>query len=91
MQELVVWKKFRKLSGVLVWKQGLSLKQWGKIYQCCIRPVLLYCCESWELTVADEARLREVERLLIRMMCRVRLTDRLSLCRVRLTDRWVLL
>ena len=91
MQELVVWKKVRKLSGVLVWKQGLSLKQWGKIYQCCIRPVLLYCCESWELTVADEARLREVERLLIRMMCRVRLTDRLSLCRVRLTDRWVLL
>ena len=26
------WKKFRKLNGVLVGKQGLSLKQRGKIY-----------------------------------------------------------
>ena len=27
------WKKFRELSGVLVGKQSLSLKQQGKIYQ----------------------------------------------------------
>ena len=42
MQELVVcdvWKKFRELSGVLVRKQSLSLKQQGNIYQCCVRPV----------------------------------------------------
>ena len=45
------------------------MKQRGKIYQCCVRPVLLYCCETWELTVADEARLRGVERRMIRMMC----------------------
>ena len=29
-----VLRKFRELSGVLVGKQGLSLKQWEKIYQC---------------------------------------------------------
>ena len=40
------WKKFKELSGVLVRKQGLSLKQQGKIYQCCVKPVLLYCCET---------------------------------------------
>ena len=51
-------KKFRELSGVLVGKQGLCSKQRGKIYQCCVRPVWLYCCETWELTVANEARLR---------------------------------
>ena len=28
-------KKFRELNGVLVGKQGLSLKQRGKIYRCC--------------------------------------------------------
>ena len=28
----IVWNKFRRLSGVLVRKQGLSLKQWGNIY-----------------------------------------------------------
>ena len=72
------WKKFRELSAVLVGKQGLSLKQRGKIYQCCIRPVLLHCCETWELTVADEARLRGVERQMIRMMCGVKLIYRVS-------------
>ena len=30
------WKKFRELSGVLVGKQGLSSKQRGQIYQCCV-------------------------------------------------------
>ena len=38
------WKKFRAFIGLLVEKQGLSLKQWGKIYHCCARPILLYCC-----------------------------------------------
>ena len=66
------WKKFRELSGVLVRKQGLSLGQRRKIYQCCVRPVLLYCCETWEFTVADEVRLRGVERRVIRMMYGVR-------------------
>ena len=48
------WKKFTELSSVSV----LSFKQRGKIYQRCVRPVLLYCCETWKLIVADEARLR---------------------------------
>ena len=39
------WKKFNELIGVLVVKQGLSLKQ-QKIYQCCVKPVLLKCCEK---------------------------------------------
>ena len=73
-----VWKKFRELSGALVTKQGLSFKQLGKIYQCCVKPVLLYCYETWELTVADEARLCGMEHCMIRMMCGVRLVDRVS-------------
>ena len=35
-----VWKKFRELSCVLARKHSLSLKQRGKIYQCCVRPIL---------------------------------------------------
>ena len=70
------WKKFRELRGVLVEKQGLSLMQRGKIYQCCVTPVLLYCCEMWELTVVDEMRLRGVEHRMIKMMCGMRLVDR---------------
>ena len=72
------WKKFRELSSILVGKQGLSLMERGKIYRCCVRPVLLYCCEKWELTVADEIRLHGVEHRMIRMMCGVRLVDRVS-------------
>ena len=53
--------KFRKLSGMLVRKQGLSLKQVGKIYVCYVRPVLLYCCATLELTVANEVTLHRVE------------------------------
>ena len=49
--------RFREVIDVFVGKQGLSLKQRGKIYQCCVRPVLLYC----ELTFVDEARMRGVE------------------------------
>ena len=71
------WKKFRELSGGLVGKQGLSLMQRRKIYQRCVRPVLLYCCEMWELTVVDEMRLYGVEHRMIRM-CGVRLVDRVS-------------
>ena len=63
-----VWKKFRELSGAFVGKQGLSLKQQGKIYQCCDRPVLLSCCERWELTVMDEVRSYVVEHCVIKMM-----------------------
>ena len=72
------WKKFKGLSDVLVGKQCLSLKQRGKIYKCCSRPVLLYGCETWELTVADEARLGDVERRMIMMMHEVRLVDRVT-------------
>ena len=64
-------RKFRELSDVLVRKQGLSLKQ-HEICQCCVRPVSLYCCETY---VADEARLRGLEGRMIRM-CGVRLVDR---------------
>ena len=47
-------------------------------YHCCVRLVSLYCCETWELTFANEARLRGVERRMIRIMCGVRLVDRVS-------------
>ena len=72
-----VGKKFRELSGVLVGKQGLSMKQRGKVL-CCVRPVLLYCCETQELTVTNEARLRPVEHRMIRIMFEMTLVDRVS-------------
>ena len=83
------WKKFMELSGVLVGKQGLSLKQRGKIYQCCVRQVLLYCCKTWKVTVVVEARLHGMECRMIRMMRGVRLADKVSTDVLR--DRWAIL
>ena len=77
MQELVVRGRSSGSCGVSVGRQGLSLKQQGKIYQCCGRLVFLYCCETWKRSVADEIRLRGVQRCMIWMMCGVRLVDRL--------------
>ena len=42
-----------------------------------VSVVVLYCCKTWALTVADEAWLRGVEHRMIRM-CGVRLVDRVS-------------
>ena len=39
---------------------------------------MTYCCKTWELTIANEARLHVVEHHMIRMMCGVRLVDRVS-------------
>ena len=63
-----MWKKFTELSGMLVGQQGLTLQQQGKIYQCCIRPGLYYCCETWELLLWIS---KVVEHRIIRVMCRV--------------------
>lgn len=74
------WKSLRELFGDLVGKQDVSLKHHGNVYciMCYGIPVLLYCSQTWELTVADELRLRGVERRTIRAMCGVRLVDKVS-------------
>ena len=41
-------------------------------------PVLLYYCETWQLTVADKVRLRGLNCHMIRTMCGVRLAYRVS-------------
>ena len=81
VQELVVCG--RSSGSYVVCYLGSKVYLWSNrgrfINQCCVRPVLLYCCETWELTVADESRLGRVERCMIRMMCGwVRLVDRMS-------------
>lgn len=53
------WKSLRELFGDLVGKQDVSFKDHGNVYciMCYGIPVLLYCSQTWELTVADELKL----------------------------------
>ena len=71
------WAAFRRLKGSLVGKHALSLRQRGTIYARCVRPVLTYSSETWCLTTTLRQRLVSTERRMLRMMCSVRLDDRL--------------
>ena len=46
--------------------------------KCTNRLVLLYCSETWKLTVPDELRLFGLEWHMVRTICGVRLADRVS-------------
>ena len=72
------WREVSRTGWGLDGKQGLSLMQRGRIYRYCVWPVLLYCSETWELTAAEEVRLQNVERRMIRMMCGSKLVDEVS-------------
>ena len=64
MQELVVRGRSSGSCGVSVGRQGLSLKQQGKIYQCCGRLVFLYCCILYCCMIWIMFGVRLVDRLL---------------------------
>lgn len=69
-------EEVRQTDQVLSSKQGLSLKLRGKVYKCCVRPVLLYCSVTWELTAANEVRLQSVDGWMIRMKRGIKLAHR---------------
>ena len=78
VRELVVCEKVRRVKWWVSWEAGLKFQATGKDLSVLCWTVLLYCYETWGLTVADETRLLGVERRMIRMMCGVRLADRVS-------------
>ena len=50
----------------------------GKLYQACVRSVMLYGSETWPLKEEDIARIARTDMQMIRWMCRVSLLDRKS-------------
>jgi hypothetical protein len=43
------WKKWREIGGLLI-NKGIPLSYRGKVYEACIRSVLLYGLKTWSLT-----------------------------------------
>ena len=39
-----LWKNFWEWC--VSWEARFIFEAMGKIYQCCVRPVLMYCCET---------------------------------------------
>ena len=71
------WQKWREIASLLM-NDKIPLAARTKIYQACIRPVMLYGSETWPLTKQLERLLRSCDCRMLRYMARIRWEDRLS-------------
>ena len=71
------WRKWREISSLLVNKH-LPLVSRGRVYNACLRPVLLYGAETWGLTQKLENVIRSCDRRMLRFMAGVSLGDAVS-------------
>ena len=69
-------EEVQRVKWCVSWEAGFIFEATGEELSVLCQTSFLYCCEMWEFTVADEARLHVVERCMIKMMCEVRLVDR---------------
>ena len=69
------WLKFNELSSLLCGNR-FSMKIKGKIYKACVRTVMIYGAETWNVKSKEEEILRRAERAMIRKMCGVKLVER---------------
>ena len=68
------WMKFWELAPILTNKEvGHYVKR--KLYLGCVRPIIMYSTETWEVTKAMMERLRRVDMRMVRWMCGVTLLD----------------
>ena len=67
--------KFRELSPILT-ARSASLQLKGKVYRACVQSVMVYGSETWAMKGEDMQRLERTERMMIRWMCGVRLSDK---------------
>lgn len=71
------WRKFRELLCLLT-SRVLSLLAKGRLYEACVRSVMLYGSETWAVKEEDLVRLERNDMRMIRWMCNVSLRDRES-------------
>ena len=72
------WGKFRELLPLLT-NHYINIKTCGKIFNVCVHSVLLYGSERWAMRKEDKARLERNDRAMLRRICGVKISDRVSL------------
>ena len=70
------WSKFRELLPLLT-SRSLPLLTKGRVYQACVRSVMMYGSETWPVRVEDICCMERNDMRMIRWMCNVSLKDRL--------------
>jgi len=62
----------------LITNRSIPLKISGRVYESCVRSVMLYSAETWALTGKLEDILKSCDSRMLRYMVRVRWQDRIS-------------
>ena len=69
--------KLNELASVLYGRR-FSWKFRGKVYKVCVRSVMAYGSEKWNVKGIEAGILQRTERAMVRRMCGVKLADRLN-------------
>ena len=72
------WGKFRELLPLLT-NRYINFKTRKKIFNVCVHSVLLYGSECWAMRKEDKARIERNDRAMLRWICGVKISDRVSL------------
>ena len=76
MRVSAAWHKWRDISSLLI-NKSLPLKNRARVYDACIRSVLLYGSEGWPVTERIASILTSCDRRMLRYMAGVSWEDRL--------------
>ena len=71
------WAKWRDLAGLLT-NAGIPLIHRSRVYEACVRSVMLYASETWAMTKKMEDILIKADRRMLRSMANIRLRDRVA-------------
>ena len=71
------WSKWRELAGLLT-NAGIPLLYRARVYEACVRSVMLYASETWAMTKKMEDFVLKADRRMLRNMAGIRLRDRVS-------------
>ena len=69
------WTKFRQLVPLLT-NRDISLIRKGRLYSSCVRSSMLHGSETWPVRKENEVALQRAEIRMVRLMCNVKLKDR---------------
>ena len=75
MRVAAAWRKWREISSLLL-NKAIPLKYRGRVYDACVRSVLLYGAEGWAMTDHVQSIVTGCDRRLLRYMAGVSLRDR---------------
>ena len=75
MRVAAAWRKWREISSLLL-NRAIPLKYRGRVYDACVRSVLLYGSEGWPMTDRVQSIMTSCDRRMMRYMAGVSLRDR---------------